>query len=73
VPQREGKSGSWNRDETPTQRHRVRGDVSEETTLHTGRLVEGEEEDSEGARADRGGGENEKEEWRGQEADEENL
>jgi len=64
-------------DERPTQRHMVTGDVSEDRTRHsTGRLDEGEEDESEvtrEARVGREGGENEVEETRRQEAAEEKV
>ena len=64
-------------DERPTQRHMVTGDVSEDRTWHsTGRLDEGEEDESEvtrEARVGREGGENEVEETRGREATEEKV
>ena len=67
-------------DERPTRRHIVTGDVSEDrtwySTVPTGRLDEGKEEESEvtrEARAGREGGENEMEETRGREAAEEKV
>jgi len=64
-------------DERPTQRHIVTGDVSEDRTWYsTGRLGEGEEEESEitrEARAGREGGHKEVEETRGREAAEEKV
>ena len=67
-------------DERPTRRHIVTGNISEDrtwySTVPTGRLDEGKEEESEvtrEARAGREGRENEVEETRGREATEEKV